>query len=508
MISIENERDPSVLRQVALLQESEITRLLACNRSLVEENARLKGIDPATMQPEIDRLRELLDVRNRALFAPSSEKRPSVAEEAATNRAAAPAPPRKGHGPTPQMALPVVINTIELAETERTCEACGGVLVPMGEQVEESEEISVVERQFVRTMHRRQKYRCACNGCVVTAPGPDKLIPGGRYSIDFAVEVITGKYLDHLPLERQARIMNREGLEVTSQALWDQLWSANQHLGATCAAIGELVRSAAVLHADETRWPVLGKEGAVEPTKQWWMWNLTSAEATYYEIHPTRSAKAARSLIAEWRGVAMADGYGAYESLARAAPGVTIAHCWAHVRRKFIDLENSFPNEVADILSRIGELYAVEREISAMSELGEAERLELRRTLRSTRSRETVRNILEWAGTQRALPQSGLGRAIAYMTNLWTGLTRFLDDPRIPLDNNPAERSLRGPVIGRKNHYGSRSRRGTEVAAMFYTLMETAKLQGVDPKAYLRAALIAAIRTPGTATLPSAIRPR
>lgn len=505
VISIENERDPEVLRQIARLQETEIARLVARNRTLAEEIARLKGEDTAAAQQEIERLEQLVALRNRALFGPSSEKRPA---EPAQAEQSAPAEPgtRKGHGPRPQASLPVVVSAIELAPTERTCEACGGELVPMGAQFEESEEITIVERKFVKTVHQRQKYRCACNGCVVTAPAPDKLIPGGRYSIDFAVEVIVAKYLDHLPLERQARIMGREGLEVTSQTLWDQLWAASRHLEPLYRAIGDEVRGAPMLHADETRWPVMGKSGEADGSKQWWMWNLTSARQTYYEIHPTRSARAARSLIADWRGIAMVDGYGAYETAARAAPGVRLAHCWAHVRRKFIEIESSFPRETAAVLSLIAELYAIEGEADDATASGDEERLEVRATLRATRSRELVRRILEWTGEVQALPRSGLGQAIAYMKGIWAGLTAFVDDPRIPLDNNAAERALRGPVVGRKNHYGSKSQRGTEVAAMFYTLLETAKLEGIEPKAWLRAALLAAIRAPGATLLPSQFR--
>ncbi len=149
------------------------------------------------------------------------------------------------------------INLIELAGTARDCNVCGGVLVPMGEQFEESEEITVIERKFVRTVHRRQKYRCACNACVVTAPAPERLIPGGRYSIDFAVDVVIAKYLDHLPLERQVRMMMREGLEVSSQTLWDQLWAAAGHLRPSYQAIRAHLSRFELLHADETHWPVL-----------------------------------------------------------------------------------------------------------------------------------------------------------------------------------------------------------------------------------------------------------
>jgi len=152
----------------------------------------------------------------------------------------------------------------------------------------------------------------------------------------------------------------------------------------------------------------------------------------------------------------------------------------------------------------IGELYAIEKKAGTGPP---GERIERLRELRNTESREVVRRIQAWAISTGALPQSGLGRALAYMGECWKGLVRFLDDPRIPLDNNATERALRGPVVGRKNHYGSRSRRGTEIAALFYTLVESAKLNGVDPRKYLRHAAEAAL-TNGTVMLPSAYAAR
>ena len=183
----------------------------------------------------------------------------------------------------------------------------------------------------------------------------------------------------------------------------------------------------------------------------------------------------------------------------------------AHVRRKFVEAEPHYPGPCAEVLDLIGQLYAVEREcpprVGAADEAAHAELRQQRAHLRAERSAPLVAAIRTWAQGQRALPESSLGKAIAYMLGLWPGLTRFLDDPRIPLDNNATERALRGMVIGRKNHYGSRSRRGTEVAALFYSLIESAKLCGVEPKAYLLPALRAALATPGTVTLPHTLAP-
>jgi transposase len=155
------------------------------------------------------------------------------------------------------------------------------------------------------------------------------------------------------------------------------------------------------------------------------------------------------------------------------------------------------------------QLYTVERACprldGALDDARRAEALRLGPTLRAEQSAPLVAELRAWAHRRRALPESSLGKAIGYMLGLWPGLTRFLDDPRIPLDNNATERGLRGVVVGRKNHYGSRSKRGTDVAALFYSLIESAKLCGVEPKAYLLQAVRAALAAPGTVTLPQAL---
>jgi transposase len=345
---------------------------------------------------------------------------------------------------------------------------------------------------------------------VDTAPGPLRLTTrpdarGRRYAPEFAVEVAISKYSDHLPLERQARIMRREGLDVESQTLWDQLEAAATVLHPTYAALRRHVLAAPVIGADETWWRYLqGREG-----KRWWAWSVTSEDAVAYTILESRSQQAARQVLDGYGGIVLADGYGAYDALARAGPRFALAHCWAHVRRKFVEAEPHYPGPCGEALALIGQLYAVERAgprlDAGMEETVRTEALQLRATLRRERSAPVVTELRAWAHRQRALPESSLGKAISYMLGLWSGLTRFLEDARIPLDNNATERGLRGMVVGRKNHYGSRSKRGTEVAALFYSLIESAKLCGVEPKAYLLHAVRAALANPGTVTLPHAL---
>jgi len=486
MIRIEQEQDIEVLRQVALQLDRENQRLIDRIKELSREVSRLRGAEAAKAQTELDLLKELLARRERALFGDSSEKRRTEPPEIESE----PSTPRRGHGPRPQLELPIIEKLHELPDTDRGCPVCGGTLSEMSGQCEEAEEVTVVERRFVLVKHKRMKYRCRCNASVVTAPGPPKLQPGSRYSPEFAVEVAASKYLDHLPLERQARIMKREGLRIDSQTLWDQLNVLSHHLKPTYEALGARVLASPLLHADETYWRMMNGD----LPKRWWVWGLSTQDTAFYKILDNRSKRSAESILAGYQGTVMADGYGVYGALSRASPGFKLVNCWAHVRRKFHEIEGNFPAESKVMLDFIRDLYAVEREAG--------DDVALRERLRNERSRETIEKIHAWACEQTPLPKSGLGRAIAYMLKLWPGLIVFLDDPAVPLDNNAMERGLRGVVVGRKNHYGSKSRRGIEVAAVLYSLFETAKLCGVEPKAYVLKATHAAIAKPGTATLP------
>ncbi len=489
MLRIEHVQDIETLRQMALLLDRENQRLIERIKALQLEVSRLKGKDAKDAQQELEFLKDLLERRERILHEHLSEKRPRGERESGGEPA-----PQRGHGPRKQPELPIREQVHELDEADRICKACGGTLDEMTGQFEESEEVTVVERSFVLVKQLRKKYRCSCNGCIETAPAPPKVILGSRYSPEFAVEVAVGKYLDHLPLERQCRIMRREGLEIDSQTLWDQLNGLGRLLEPTYDVLGQRVLSSDLVHADETSWRLMDK--AVDA--KWWVWAAACADAVVYRILDSRSAEAAAKVLPGYRGIVMADGYGAYDALSHEGLGFTLAHCWAHVRRRFIEIENNFPKQCAEILGLIGKLYEVEQQVPGHGD----ESLRLRAELRKTHSRPLVRAIYDWMLAQTPLPQSGLGQAIHYMAGMWNGLTRFLDNARIPLDNNQAERGLRGVVLGRKNHYGSRSKRGTEVAAIFYSLMESAKLAGVEPKSYLLKATHLAIADRKAVLLP------
>ena len=249
MVELSKERDLETLRQIGLLLDRENQRLITKTLELTAEVARLRGVaDPAQLQLAV--LNELEQRRARVFE--------HDAQVSSTTSASPTRPPQPGHGPRPQPTLPVVEIRHELPADDRQCPACGGDLMEMAGQVETSERITTVKLTYQVEPHVRQKYRCRCNGAVVTAPGPAQVLAGRRYAPEFGIGVAVAKYADHLPLERQVRMMAREGLTVDSQTLWDQINAIAHHLEPTYAALGRRALEAPVINVDETRWAMMG----------------------------------------------------------------------------------------------------------------------------------------------------------------------------------------------------------------------------------------------------------
>lgn len=491
MLDVDRITDFDQLKQVTRILHKENQRLHEKLAKYVRELAKLRGENAqGRLALEISQLQSQMDAVQRQLGKVSEKRGSGEAKDGETR------PRRRGHGPRLQPKLAIEEQIHELPQDQRSCPACNGQLEEMGDQSEDSEEITVVQRQFKLIRRRRRKYRCRCNGAVVTAPGPTGHLvrAGGRYTLEFGVEVAVDKYLHHIPLDRQRRMMLQQGLLIDTQTLWDQLYGLYGHLEPSYDALLERILGQPQIGADETWWRLMDRKGG----KKWWDWCLATSDAVYHRLHPSREAEVVEKLLAGYDGVVMSDGFAAYETLTRAGPAkYRNAHCWAHVRRKFIELEPLHPEACGEVLDLIRDLYGLEKTVPDT-----ADSAELRREIRNDQSRKIIKKISDWAIKQRSSPQSGLRKAIDYMFGLWPGLTLFLDDPTVPLDNNATERALRGVVVGRKNHYGSRSERGTRVAALFYSLIDSAKLCGVEPKDYLLQAAKVAIDRPGTLLLP------
>lgn len=480
MVDLDREQDIEELRRIAHAQQTQIRILLEAIEKQRYELAALKGTkhDAQLTLKMLEALQTKAKLAEQALAKAEAAKRDRDTQK--KDRA-----PRSSTGPTEQPRLPVIEKEFLLDDADRACPSCGGHLTPMNGQFDESEMIDVVDVSYQIIKVKQQKYVCRCGSCVETALGPARALPGSRYSLAFAIKVVLDKWLDHIPLERQARIVDRHGLIVTSQTLWDLAYAISQRLSIVDAALELHVLAQPVIGLDQTSWPRL----ETDATKPWQMWAITAPGVVVHRIRDDKTAATFTGLVGDYRGVIIADALGTHEAGARASPGILLAGCWAHVYRRFEEALPDHP-DAERALAWIGALY----------DLDDAATVDERAARRRDQAPAILEELKAWLWVQAENKAVSLGKAAAYTIGIWDRLTRFVDDVRIPLDNNATERAIRGPVVGRKNHYGSKSRRGTEVASRLYTILETCKLHDVEPGAYLHAAVLAADR--GEVLLP------
>jgi transposase len=469
-------------------------------REAAEAEADRRQGEIVRLEAELAALQEQLDRRNQELYGRSTERRPLNTVKPAGSGKKKPRKGRKGHGPTAQPELARIEVKSKLTDDQLECGVCGGQLKPISTMAEKAQLVALEKRKVVLEQHIRLMYRCDCGECLKTAPGPLKLIPGGRYALSFTVHVAYQKYFAHLPLERQAKMFKHEGLSVSAAALCDQLDALAAALANTYEAVWRIIQAEKVLRADETPWAVLSN--GFNENEQFYAWVAVGSKYVAFRLLDTRSAEGAGSILGGFSGTLMVDGLTSYPAAAKAGPGkppkFKVANCHAHARRPFVECAKYWPTESAYVLDLYRELYAIERQ-------GKAPGADLC-SLRREKSTPLVDELFDWARKQQArndvLPSSGLAKAVAYLLNHEPGLRVFLDDPAVPIDNNESERAVRPTVLGRLNYLGSRSRRGTEVHAISSTLVESAKRCGVPPEAYLLAATEHALIHVGGVLLP------
>lgn len=368
-----------------------------------------------------------------------------------------------------------------LPESELTCSgACGCVMQPMLGGFEEAVEVSVIERKYLLRRLKRQKYVCRACSTFKTAPGPDKLIKSGEFSVQMAVEVVDDKFNRHLPLERQVTAMAESGLKVCSKTLYSLTEHLHNKLSPVVKKIREEILSQPTVCIDETPMKLLGNDS------NGYVWNVCNSYGTYYQYETTRAGAVAKEMLKGYSGNVMSDGYGGYNWIDK-VDNLNLAACWSHSRRKFFDARNSHPG-AKQILNLIDKLFDLEHEADSQEEL---------QKIRDSKSRPIVDQIHEAVEKYRlkALPTSLLGKALSYANSQWVYLIKFLSDPTIPLSNNAAERALRSPVLGRTNFLGFRSINGADVGMTFYSIINTCKLLGLSPKAFLLDGAVRACRS-------------
>jgi transposase len=367
------------------------------------------------------------------------------------------------------------------------CPCCGGTLHKLGEDVTET--LELVPRRWKVIQHVREKFSCRSCEKITQPPAPSHPIARGRAGPGLLAHVLFGKYGLHLPLTRQSATYAREGVPLDVSTMADWVGASAATLMPLVEAIRAHVFAAERIHADETTVPVLD----VGKTRTGRLWTYVRDDrpfagadppAAVYFYSPDRGGVHPETHLASYAGLMQADAYAGFNRLYEAArrPGPIVeAVCWAHARRKFFDLARLNKAPIAiEAVTRTDALFAIEREINGKlpSE---------RQRVRQERSRPRVEALEAWLREQyaRLSPAGQVAKAIAYSLNRWDGLARFLDDGRLCMTNNAAERALRGIAVGRHNWTFAGSDAGGRRAAAIYTLVESAKLNDVDPQAWL-----------------------
>jgi len=395
--------------------------------------------------------------------------------------------------------LPRVERLIDLPEADK--QAMGSDWTLIG--YEESEQLAVIPRQPYVIRFKRAKYvpiNADVPGAeqgVVIAPRAAQILPKAIAHSSLLADVVVGKFVDALPLYRQEKIFAREGVDISRQSMAGWMIALAEKLTPLMAAMKAGLYQGRVIHVDETRLQVL-KEPGRTASQQSFMWVYRGGPpdrpVIWFQYAETRSGEVPREFLFAGGEVAatandpppslylLSDGYSAYSALAKEAGIAGHAACWAHVRRKFVEAAEGRKNTAAahQMVALIGQLYAVER---ALRESTPQER----KAARQERSKPILDKIKAWLEEKvnKTLPKGLLGTAIAYALGLWPQLTTFLEDGHIPLDNNLVENAIRPFVIGRKGWLFSGSPRGAHASATLYTLIETAKANGLEPRAYL-----------------------
>jgi len=449
---------------------------------------------------EIDRLKAIIRELQRARFGRRSERMDAdqlalgledldadVARLEESLPAAADAPVEAACEARSARCLPehLARSEIVLDVESNACPCCGEPLHRIGESVSEMLDWVPAELRVLRV--HRPKYACRSCGTAHQAAAPERAIAKGMATPKLLAQVLTAKFCDHLPLYRQAQIFARHGVPMQRSTLSNWIGGACWWLEPLHEQLAENVFASTRVFADDTPVPVLDPGRGRTKTGRLWAYvrddracSGSDPPAAVYFYSPDRKGERTAAHLANFNGVLQVDGYAGFEQLAEGGK-IVLAACWAHVRRKFYDVHETTGSPIAaEALRRIGELYAIEARIRGATPRA-------RRVARRAEARPRIKALKAWLETELPrLPGRGkLAEAIRYALARWPALCLYLDDGRIDIDNNPVERAIRPIALGRKNHLFAGSDGGGERWAIVCSLIETAKLNGVEPFAYL-----------------------
>lgn len=448
----------------------------------------LKDARIAELEEEVTRLKAQISHLQKLAFGDKTEitAAPDAAhlefEEPESKRKRGKQPGAKGFGRKRRLELPPVEVTHDVRDDEKTCHECGSLRV-VSEFTETSEEIDY-EWKLIRVVHKRLKYKktCRCPGVktFVTADPPSKLIPKGLFSSRFWTHVLIEKFLLQRPVSKIAYSLNLQGLDVSEGTLASGLKQLTKLFARLYNALRAESRRSVHWQMDETRWRVfvdsMGKEN-----NKWWLWVILSQSACVFVLDPSRSSKVPVEHLKDIpTGILSCDRYSSYKAL---DDHIELAFCWAHVRRDFLKLRDGYPE-----LSRIAKGW-----INRIDRLFRLNKIRLQS--RGTDSWQTHDAALraEVSGFEKVFVRALKSKTLAQpardvlesLENHWRGLTIFVHQPDVPMDNNASERALRGPVVGRKNYYGAHSIWGGQLAAMMFSIFATLAKNRIDPYRWL-----------------------
>lgn len=452
---------------------------------LEAENEQLRGENRQLQARLFGQKSELATSRDRSNHLPGEESDgEGVPRQPRGQRKGQPGPQRRNYG-----HLPVVEKLIELPADQCCCPQCGLSCTPIN--TEDSEQLEVEVRAH-RRRYRRRRYqrRCACPGPrTLIAPPPPKLIPKSLLGTSVWVDILLGKYFSHQPIERQLAAWRLRGMDVAAGTINGGLQRLERLFVPLYDALLAHSAQAGFAQADETRWLVfIEHEGKVG--HRWWLWVFLTADSVVFRLDPSRSHDVPEGhFAADASLVLMVDRYSAYKAMAQVKLGnVTLAFCWAHVRRDFVEVGKGWSELKPWALTWLRRIRALYRQQHRRLEhaYGSAEFQAADAALR-----QTVADMQTQAATEMADPRlrEPCRKTLQSLQEHWPGLTHFLNDLRIPLDNNGSERANRGPAVGRKNYYGSGSLWAGRLAAMLFSLFATVSRCGLNPRLWLKSYL-------------------
>ena len=498
--------DPALLQQTVMALSSRLAVLSAeCSTLATERDAAIAQRDAAIQ--ENDKLLVILSQYKRTIFGPRSETLDSgqqslftIAAQAASaagnddapgaklpdrSEARGKQPARRNRGRLPEH-LPRIDVVIDV-ETD-ICPCCGERLHRIGETVKEAFDVVPMQYRVKRIM--RPRYGCrGCRQGGLQAAAPAQAVEGGMVTEALLAHIAVMKYGYQLPLYRQEQMFAAQGIALDRQTLASWMGRVAWWLRPLHALLRDTVISFPRLFADETPLPVLDPGRGRTRICQFWAiatddrpWGGPAPPAVVYVFAEDRKAIRAKQLFGDYRGILQVDGYAAYKGLIKNGGHlVQLAFCFAHARRKFWDVHVATKSPIAaEALQRIAMFYAVEDRIRGLPAAQRA-------AVRQTDTRPLIEDFKPWleARLLEVSKKSGLGKAIRYTLNHWEGLTRFIDDGRIEIDNNTVERTIKPIGLGKKNHLFAGSEGGAETWAILASLINSAKLQDIDPRHYL-----------------------